>query len=188
MKFIITGPSGVGKSHLINELMKQGFKAATRVSTREKRPDDISTDMRHVSHEEYQEMERNGEFLVSEEFGGNKYGFLKSEILNNSEENLLIVTWPDIVHLFIERAPGIIPIFLNAPDNQFLIDRMKSRQDTDEVIAKRMNLADQGVNYLNSRKDMFEKYGKIFNIQDNSTLYDQVIPWIFSKIKNNGAN
>lgn len=185
MLFILTGPSGIGKSHLSNELASDGFEIISRVSTRAPRPNDNSTDMKHVSLDEYKEMESKGEFLVSEEFGGNWYGFLKSELLNNAEKPKAVVTWPEIVELFVERMENVIPVYLDISDEniEVLIQRMKERGDDEESIKKRVELTKSARNYLETKKEMFQEYGKVFDIVDNTTLYDEVIPWILNKTK-----
>lgn len=182
--FVITGPSGIGKSHLQNELINNGLHIVKRYSTRAKRQDDISTDMIHLTVDEYKEMELRGDFLVSEQFGGNWYGFSKNEIYSeNNAKAKAVIVWPEIVNQFMVYSDAV-PIYLDIDENneELLIKRMRVRGDSEEVINKRMDLAQIARQTINREKDMYEQKGKIFVIKNDRTLYDKVLPWMLENV------
>ena len=76
MIYIITGPSGVGKNTIINELAnKIDINFVVSHTTREIRENEIDgVDYHFVSLEKFQNMISNNEFIEFEEFNNNYYG------------------------------------------------------------------------------------------------------------------
>jgi guanylate kinase len=72
----LTGPSGGGKTFLVNELIKRPWAAQlTSTTTRPPRPGEVNgVDYHFISMGEFEASEAKGEFLQKVEFKGNKYG------------------------------------------------------------------------------------------------------------------
>lgn len=84
--FIVSSPSGGGKTTLIRRLMQQPAGAALHFSvshtTRARREGEIDGREYHfISATQFEEMARHGEFLEHNEVHGNFYGTAKSEVL-----------------------------------------------------------------------------------------------------------
>lgn len=81
---LIMAPSGSGKGVLIEHLRSTfpELRFAVSCTTRDPRPGEHEGDVYYfVSQEVFEERIRRGEFLEWAEFSGNRYGTLKSEIL-----------------------------------------------------------------------------------------------------------
>ena len=81
---IIVGPSGVGKSTLINHLMAKypnSFGFSVSFTTRAPRPGEVhGKHYYYVTVEKFDEMIKNDEFIEYFNVHGNKYGTAKSVI------------------------------------------------------------------------------------------------------------
>lgn len=85
----LTGPSASGKSHLEKKLVESGhFYKAVSTTTREPRPGEIEgVDYFFITHEQFVEKNRNGDFIESVYFSGNGYAVDISEINKAFEAN-----------------------------------------------------------------------------------------------------
>ena len=86
--FVITAPSGAGKSSLIQALLKadSSLKLSTSYTTRPPRPGEQNGREYHfVSEAEFLAMRERGEFLESAEVHGNHYGTAKRVIVEALE-------------------------------------------------------------------------------------------------------
>ena len=85
---IITGPSGVGKDTVMNELKNshKEFRFCRSVTTRDKRPGETEgVSYFFITREEFDRMDKDGELIESIEYLGNKYGTRFDEIDNAIE-------------------------------------------------------------------------------------------------------
>jgi len=82
MIFIITGPSGVGKNTIINELSNHiDFHFSTSYTTRPRRDNEIEgQDYYFITHQRFNDLIDKNHMLEYEEYGGYFYGTPKSEI------------------------------------------------------------------------------------------------------------
>ena len=86
---VISGPSGVGKSTLVakvRETMKD-LEFSVSCTTRNPRPgEEHGKSYYFLSHEEFEEKSKNDEFLEQAQVFANRYGTLKSEVINRIKE------------------------------------------------------------------------------------------------------
>ena len=82
MIFIITGPSGVGKNTIINELSNHiDFHFSTSYTTRPKRDNETEgQDYYFITDQQFNDLINKNHMLEYEEYGGYFYGTPKSEI------------------------------------------------------------------------------------------------------------
>ena len=83
--FVISGPSGVGKSTLIRHVLEQVPEAALSVSCTTRAPRKMEVHGREyyfISQQEFREHLKNNDFIEFTECYGNCYGTLKQEILD----------------------------------------------------------------------------------------------------------
>lgn len=133
---IITGPSAVGKTTVVREVLKKlpNFKASTTYTTREKRKK-ASEDkiMFHVSKEEFRELIDQGQFAEWAQFFGNFYGtslpHLKEELKTHSVLMNIDIEGAKIIK---KKFPRHISIFI-LPDD---ISDLKKRLDARDISAK----------------------------------------------------
>jgi guanylate kinase len=145
--FVITAPSGAGKTSLIDALVRAdpSLKLSISYTTRAPRPGEKDgVDYHFVDEPAFLGMQQRGEFLESAEVHGYRYGTSKkviTEALARGEDLILEIDWQGA-----RQVRGIYPecvgIFILPPSIEELERRMRSRgQDADPVIRRRLDNA-----------------------------------------------
>lgn len=147
--FILSAPSGAGKSSLISALLKQPSARPMQVSvshtTRDERPGEINGQHYHfVSKETFEtDIEQNAFYEHAEVFG-NYYGTSEAAIgeqLSQGIDVFLDIDWQGAQQVRIKR-PSVTTIFICPPSRNELENRLRNRgQDSEEVIQSRMEQA-----------------------------------------------
>ncbi len=145
--FIVSAPSGAGKTSLVKALLASTPEIELSVSytTRSPRPGEVNgRDYHFVSRENFLQMAEHGDFLESAEVYGNLYGTSQSWIQAQTAKGrhlLLEIDWQGAAQ--VRRVfPDSISIFILPPSLQVLETRLTGRgQDSAEVIARRMQTA-----------------------------------------------
>jgi guanylate kinase len=145
--FVITAPSGAGKSSLINALMKDdpSLKLSISYTTRAPRPGEQDGREYHfVDDATFLRMREQGEFLESAEVHGYRYGTSKRvirEALARGDDLILEIDWQGARQVR-SLHPQCVGIFILPPSVEELERRMRSRgQDSDAVIRRRLDNA-----------------------------------------------
>jgi guanylate kinase len=152
--FIVSAPSGAGKTSLVSGLLKLNKQIDLSVSytTRDPRPGETDgVDYHFVTREQFMHMAQHGDFLESAEVYGNLYGTSQSWI---SQENgkgkdiLLEIDWQGAAQVR-SKFPDSIGIFILPPSLEALETRLKGRkQDSAEIIAKRLQAAQEDISHV----------------------------------------
>ena len=152
--FIVSAPSGAGKTSLVNALLASSRPVNVSVSytTRPPRPGEADgRDYHFVSRETFLDMAKNGDFLESAEVYGNLYGTSQSWIekeIAGGRDILLEIDWQGAAQVR-RKFPGCISIFILPPSLQALEMRLQGRkQDSDEVIAGRLHAAQADIAHV----------------------------------------
>jgi guanylate kinase len=142
--YVVAAPSGAGKTSLVKALMEREPRIQFSVSytTRKPRPNEIpGRDYHFVSHERFQEMIGNHEFLEHAQVFDNCYGtgvHTVQEALSNGEQLLLEIDWQGARQVR-SRIPGAVSIFILPQSRAALEQRLKGRStDSDTVIQRRL--------------------------------------------------
>ena len=111
-------------------------------TTRKPRPNEIpGRDYHFISHERFQEMIANHEFLEYAQVFDNSYGTgirTVQEALSNGEQLLLEIDWQGARQVR-SRIPEAVSIFILPPSRAALEQRLKGRStDSDAVIQRRL--------------------------------------------------
>jgi guanylate kinase len=145
--FVITAPSGAGKTSLIEALMREdpSLRLSISFTTRAPRPGEKhGVDYHFVDDAEFLAMRGRGEFLESAEVHGHRYGTSKNvitEALARGEDLILEIDWQGARQVR-SIYPGCIGIFILPPSVDELERRMRSRaQDAEAVIRRRLDNA-----------------------------------------------
>jgi guanylate kinase len=142
--FIISAPSGAGKTSLVQALLNINPQIDLSVSytTRDPRPGEHDgKDYHFVSRETFLAMAKRGEFLESAEVYGNLYGTSQiwiSQEIAKGRDILMEIDWQGAAQIR-RMFPECTSIFILPPSLAALEQRLKGRgKDNDAVIAKRM--------------------------------------------------
>ena len=152
--FIVSAPSGAGKTSLVNALLASNRQIDLSVSytTRAPRPGEIEGREYHfVSRETFMAMTKHGDFLESAEVYGNLYGTSQSWIAvetSGGRDILLEIDWQGADQVR-RKFPGCISIFILPPSLQALEERLTARgQDSAEVIALRLRASREDIAHV----------------------------------------
>ena len=145
--FVISAPSGAGKTSLIDAVMHEDprLKISVSYTTRAPRPGEKNgIDYHFVDVATFLAMRERGEFLESAEVHGNRYGTSKKVILDavqRGEDLILEIDWQGAQQVR-KLYPACIGIFILPPSVEELERRMRARgQDSDAVIRRRVENA-----------------------------------------------
>lgn len=152
--FIVSAPSGAGKTSLVKALLSSNKDIALSISytSRAPRPGETDgKDYHFVSREAFLEMAKQGDFLESAEVYGNLYGTSQSWIEKETaagRDILLEIDWQGAAQVR-KKFPGAISIFILPPSLKALEERLNGRkQDSAEVIARRIASAREDVSHV----------------------------------------
>jgi guanylate kinase len=151
--FIITAPSGAGKSSLIDALLKEDprLKLSVSYTTRAPRRGEANGREYHfVDDATFVTMLERGEFLESAEVHGYRYGTSEAVIrdtLDQGQDLVLEIDWQGAQQ--VRRLyPGCVGVFILPPAVAELERRMRARgQDSDAVIRRRLASAEEEISH-----------------------------------------
>ncbi|TVP65441.1 MAG: guanylate kinase [Nodularia sp. (in: Bacteria)] len=141
---VLTGPSGVGKGTLMQEMLKRHPELyySVSVTTRSPRPGEINGENYYfISRSKFEQLVAQGEFLEWAEFAGNYYGTPREAVLNQIRSGKLVVLEIELEGARQIRAsfPSAFSIFILPPSLSELESRIRGRaQDSEEAIARRL--------------------------------------------------
>jgi guanylate kinase len=142
--FVITAPSGAGKSSLIRAALAEesGVGLSISYTTRAPRPGEQNGREYHfVDDATFLAMLGRGEFLESALVHGNRYGTSHKAIagaLEGGGDLVLEIDWQGAQQVR-RLLPECVSIFVLPPSLEELERRMRARaQDSEQVIARRM--------------------------------------------------
>jgi len=142
--YVISAPSGAGKTSLVKALLEQTEDIGVSVShtTRVKREgEQDGVDYHFVAKESFISMVEQGAFLEHAQVFDNYYGTAIANIeakLKQGEDVILEIDWQGAAQVR-KQLPYSVNIFILPPSQQALEERLRGRgQDSDEIIARRM--------------------------------------------------
>lgn len=141
--FIITAPSGAGKTSIVKATMENmpRLKKSISFTTRPMRPGEKEgVDYHYIDTKAFLQMRDSGDFLEYAEVFGNHYGTSKKWLKQRLEANndvILEIDWQGAQQ--VRRVfPDATSIFILPPSKSTLLSRLRSRgQDSEEVISRR---------------------------------------------------
>jgi guanylate kinase len=143
--YIISAPSGAGKSSLLRALLESmGGSLALSVShtTRSPRPGEIDgKDYHFIDVATFREMVNRDAFLEHARVFDNFYGTSKQGVIDQLQAGLdviLEIDWQG-ARLIREQLPAVVSIFILPPSRAALQQRLQDRgQDDAAIITRRM--------------------------------------------------
>jgi guanylate kinase len=145
MLFVMSSPSGAGKTTLSRKLLAadSNISMSVSVTTRKPRPGEVDgKDYHFISKDKFDAMVKAGELLEWAEVFGNFYGTPKKPVedaLHSGRDVLFDIDWQGTQQLAQAMPQDLVRLFILPPAPDALRERLINRaQDSSAVIAKRM--------------------------------------------------
>ncbi len=177
MMFVLSSPSGAGKTTLTKKLVENNPDFAISVShtTRKPRINEIDgKDYHFITNKEFDDLIKKNNFYEFAKIFDNFYGTHKEKViklLSEGKDVLFDIDWQGTQQLKKIKDLNIITIFILPPNIKVLRDRLLNRHKGEEkLIEKRMNKFNEEVshwdeyNYVVINDDLEVCYDKIENI------------------------
>ena len=142
--FVISAPSGAGKTSLVKALLERHpeLKVSVSHTTRKPRPHEVQgREYYFVSVPEFRTLVAQGQFLEHAQVFDNYYGTGRQTVerlLSSGTDVVLEIDWQGARQVR-QALPECITIFVLPPSRQALQERLERRQtDSAEIIARRL--------------------------------------------------
>jgi guanylate kinase len=156
--FVVSGPSGVGKSTLIREVMRQDPELRLSISSTTRSPREGEQDGRDyyfVERAEFERMIEAGAFLEWAQVYDNYYGSSRSHverILAAGQHAMMDVDTQGAMNIK-KLCSGAVFIFIMPPSIKALEERLRDRRsETEESFQRRMAWAQHEISF----KDQYD--------------------------------
>ncbi|MCR5576778.1 MAG: guanylate kinase [Oscillospiraceae bacterium] len=146
---VISGPSGVGKSTVVNRAIEGRTDVcfSTSVTTRAPRPGEVDgREYFFIDRTRFHEMVERDELLEYAEYVSNGYGTPRAFVEQKLKEGMNVLLDIEVQGARQVRAamPEAVMIFIAPPSLEVLEQRLRSRgTDTEEAVASRLERARQ---------------------------------------------
>jgi len=180
--FVVSGPSGVGKTSMIKSILSSIRDAVFSVSctTRPKRPGEVDgKDYFFVSEEEFKKMIEKDEFLEWARVHGYLYGTPKKFVEDNVSKGKDVILDIDVQGALSvkKKVKEAVYIFIAPPSMEDLRERLEKRKTEDrEVIERRLEDARwelqliEEFDYLIINRDLMEAINDLKSIMRSEKL------------------
>jgi guanylate kinase len=143
--YIISAPSGAGKTSLVRALLERlaGVVVSVSHTTRAPRQGEREgIDYHFIDKTEFERLQQAGEFLENAQVFDNYYGTSRAAVLERleaGEDVILEIDWQG-ARQASAAVPGAVRVFVLPPSRDALLERLIARgQDSREVIRRRMS-------------------------------------------------
>jgi len=183
MMFVLSSPSGTGKTTLTKKLAENNKNFAISIShtTRKPRPNEINgKDYYFVSKKEFEDLLKENNFFEYANIFDNWYGTLKKpvlEILSRAKDVLFDIDWQGTKQLNKIENLSLVTFFILPPNLKALKERLLHRHEGQEQLVKtRMNKFNEEVSHWN-------EYNYVVVNDDLNKCYDKILSIIMSEKK-----
>ena len=177
MMFVLSSPSGAGKTTLAKKIAEnnKNFTISVSHTTRKPRPNEINgKDYKFVTLQEFNMLVKENSFFEHANIFENYYGTLKKpvlELLSLGRDVLFDIDWQGTQQLKKNQNLSLITFFILPPNIKILKERLLNRHHGQEkLIEKRMNKFNEEIshwseyNYILVNDDLETCYKTILNI------------------------
>jgi guanylate kinase len=181
MMFVLSSPSGAGKTTLTKKLLKNNSNFALSISytTRKPRPNEINgKDYFFINKYEFEELTKKENFFEHAKIFNNFYGTRKEPVLkflSEGKDVLFDIDWQGTQQLKKIKNLLLVTFFILPPNIKILKDRLLNRHEGEEkIILDRMNKFNEEVSH-------WDEYNYVV-INDNLEIcYNKIIKIITSE-------
>lgn len=154
MLYIISSPSGAGKTTLARRVLAAdaNVEMSVSVTTRAPRPGEQNgVDYHFVDHAAFERMKERDELLEWARVFDNSYGTPRAPVeaaIRSGKDVLFDIDWQGAQQLAATMRDDVVRVFVLPPSGDVLEDRLKTRaQDPPEIVAKRMAAASSEISH-----------------------------------------
>jgi len=183
MMFVLSSPSGTGKTTLTKKLAENNKNFAISIShtTRKPRPNEINgKDYYFVSKKEFKDLLKENNFFEYANIFDNWYATLKKpvlELLSRGKDVLFDIDWQGTKQLNKIKNLSLVTFFILPPNLKVLKKRLLNRHEGQEqLVKKRMNKFDEEVSHWN-------EYNYVVVNDDLNKCYDNILSIMMSEKK-----
>ena len=181
MMFVLSSPSGTGKTTLAKKLAENNINFAISISytTRKPRPNEINgKDYYFISREEFDNLMEKNNFYEYANIFDNCYGTLKKtvlELLSRGKDVLFDIDWQGTKQLNKIKNLSLVTFFILPPNLKVLRERLLNRHKGQEkLVEKRMNKFNEEISHWN-------EYNYVVINDDLNKCYDEILRIIMSE-------
>ena len=183
MMFVLSSPSGTGKTTLTKKLAENNKNFAISIShtTRKPRPNEINgKDYYFVSKKEFEDLLKENNFFEYANIFDNWYATLKKpvlELLSRGKDVLFDIDWQGTKQLNKIKNLSLVTFFILPPNLKVLKKRLLNRHEGQEqLVKKRMNKFNEEVSHWN-------EYNYVVVNDDLNKCYDNILSIMMSEKK-----
>ncbi len=162
--FIISGPSAVGKSSIVDEILrikKISLQKIVTYTTRAIRHNEIDgIDYNFMNMDAFLYHQSRGDFIESSEIYGNYYGIMLSTIseeIDKGNNLLVVINWEGYLKIKKIFNKNVFGFFITPPSFQDLENRIRTRStDSEDTIKHRLEMANEDMQYQHEFDFCFE--------------------------------
>ena len=181
MMFVLSSPSGAGKTTLTKKLAENNSQFTISIShtTRKPRPNEINgKDYHFVSKEEFNSLVKKNSFFEYANIFDNCYGTLKKpvlELLSYGKDVLFDIDWQGTQQLKKTKHLMLVTFFILPPNIEVLKKRLLSRhQGQEKLISERMRKFSEELSHWN-------EYNYVVVNDDLEVCYNKILSIIMSE-------
>ena len=181
--FVVSSPSGAGKSTISKMLLKadKGLTMSVSATTRPPRPGEKNgRDYKFVDTATFKDMAGKGKFLEWAHVFGHRYGTPRAPVeraLRQGRDVLFDIDWQGAQQLYQQAGGDVVRVFIFPPSLTELERRLRDRgTDSEDVIQSRMSRATaeishwDGYDYVLLNDDVERCYADVQKILDAERL------------------
>ena len=181
--FILSSPSGVGKTTLTKKIAEKNSNFSISIShtTRTPRPTEIDgKDYHFVSKEKFNLLIKNNNFYEYAKIFNNYYGTLKEPVINmltNKIDVLFDIDWQGTQQLKKIKDLKLVTFFILPPNLEVLKKRLLNRHEGQEKLIK------ERMKKFNEEVSHWDEYDYVVVNDDLEICYNDILDIIKSEKK-----
>ena len=175
MMFVLSSPSGAGKTTLTKKLAENNANFSISIShtTRKPRSNEINgKDYYFVSKQEFEDLIKEDNFFEYANIFDNQYGTLKKpvlELLSRGKDVLFDIDWQGTKQLRKIENLAIVTFFILPPSLKVLKERLLNRHEGQE------KLIDARMNKFNEELSHWNEYNFVLINDDLEVCYNNIL-------------